>query len=113
MRTEDILVCARWLIENTASDKPAQINLVSKGNPGVPALHAAALQPQLFKSVKITGSLISWSNIIKTGYSYNQPVNMVHGALTTYDLDNLAEVLGDKLNIENPLDALARPVEDK
>ena len=113
MRTEDILVCARWLIENKSAGKAVQINLVSKGNSGVPALHAAALRPQLFKSVKITGSLISWSNIIKTGHSYNQPVNMVHGALTTYDLNNLAEVLGDKLTIENPLDALGRPVENK
>jgi len=37
----------------------------------------------------------------------------VHGALTTYDLDNLAATLGAKLTIEEPIDALGEPTEVK
>jgi hypothetical protein len=77
---------------------------------GVPALHAAALEPDLFGSVKLVRSLVSWSNVIESGCSLNQQVNAVHGALTMYDLPNLAERLGDKLTVEEPLDALGKPL---
>ncbi|UCF16502.1 MAG: hypothetical protein JSW59_03400, partial [Phycisphaerales bacterium] len=78
---------------------------------GVPALHAAALEPGLFSSAKLVRSLSSWSNVIELGRSINQQVNAVHGALTTYDLPDLAGTLGDKLIVEEPLNALGEPVE--
>jgi dienelactone hydrolase len=105
MRAEDILVCARWLRQ----DQGKPVDLIAIGNVGVPALHAAALEPELFGSVKLVHSLISWSNVIESGRSFNQQVNTVHGALTTYDLPNLA-TLGDKLTIEEPLDAMGKPL---
>jgi len=114
MRAEDVLVCARYLRQEQASaasrPKPgAAVDLIAVGNIGVPALHAAALEPDLFDSVKLVRSLSSWSNVIESGCSYNQQVNAVHGALTTYDLPDLAATLRDKLTVEEPLNALAEP----
>jgi dienelactone hydrolase len=105
MRAEDVLVCARFLQQ----DQTGRVDLVAVGNVGVPALHAAALEPDLFGSVKLVRSLSSWSNLIESGRSYNQQVNTVHGALVIYDLPNLAVTLGDKLTIEEPLNALGQP----
>lgn len=106
MRAEDILVCADFLRQQRAGT----VRLIAVGHVGVPALHAAALEPALFGSVKLVRSLISWSNLIKSGRSYNQLVNTVHGALTTYDLPDLAATLGDKLTIEVPLNALGKQI---
>jgi hypothetical protein len=36
----------------------------------------------------------------------------VHGALVHYDLPNLATALGDKLTIEQPVDAVGKPIEN-
>jgi len=55
------------------------------------ALHAAALD--------------SRSNVIHTKPTDNQLIDTVHGAPKTYDLPNLANTLGDKCQIENPVDA--------
>jgi hypothetical protein len=106
MRAEDILVCARFL----SQEQPGAVNLIAVGNVGVPALHASALEPDLFQSVKLTHSLVSWANVIESGCSFNQQVNAVHGALTTYDLPNLAVSLSDKLVVEEPLDAMGKPL---
>jgi len=86
------------------------VDLISVGNVGVPALHAAAIELDLFNSIKLVRSLSSWSSVIESGCSSNQQVNAVHGALTMYDLPNLSKILGDKLTIEEPLDALGKPL---
>ena len=111
MRAEDILVCARWLADNEAAQGRERVCLIAAGSVGVPALHAAALEPGLFRSVKLTRSLISWSNVIELKRSHDQLINAVQGALTAYDLDNLAETLGDKLTIDQPVDAWGEPIE--
>ena len=105
MRAEDVLLAARFLQQ----DQTGRMDLVAVGNVGVPALHAAALEPDLFGSVKLVRSLSSWSNVIESGRSYNQQVNAVQGALTIYDLPDLAVTLGEKLTIEEPLNALGQP----
>ena len=105
MRGEDILTCARFL-----QQQGCPVDLVATGNVCVPALHAVALEPELFGSVKLTRSLVSWSDVIESGISVNQFVNTVHGALKVYDLPHLAETLGDKLTIEQPLNALGEPI---
>jgi len=105
MRAEDVLVCARFLQQ----EQDGAVDLIAVGNITIPTLHAAALEPELFGSVKLTGMLSSWSNVIELGRSSNQQVNAVHGALTTYDLPDLVATLGDKLIIKEPLDALGQP----
>jgi hypothetical protein len=105
MRAEDILACARLVQEH----REGPVDLVAVGHVCVPALHAAALEPSLFGSVRLVRGLTSWSNVIESGLSRNQLVNAVHGALTMYDLPDLARTLGDHLTIEQPLNALGEP----
>ena len=106
MRAEDVLVCAHFLRQQRAG----RVELIAVGNVSVPALHAAALEPDMFGEVALVRSLVSWSNLIEQGRSYNQLVNTVHGALTVYDLDDLAATLRDKLTVEEPLNALGKPI---
>ncbi len=102
MRAEDIMTCARLIGQR--SERP--VDLVAVGHVCVPALHAAALEPELFDSVRLVRGLVSWSNVIEMGRSRGQLVNIVHGALGLYDLPDLARLLGDRLKIEQPLNAL-------
>ena len=102
MRAEDILAAARYLTENR---EVPDVDLIAEGNVGVPALHAAALEPQLFRSVRLIHCLTSWSDVVRRRPTWNQLINTVHGALTVYDLPDLALSLGGKLAIEEPLDA--------
>ncbi len=106
MRAEDMLVCARFLQQ----EQGGPVDLIAVGNVTIPALHAAALEPELFSSVQLTGMLISWSNVIELGRSINQQLNAVQGALTTYDLPDLTATLGDELIIKEPVDALGQPL---
>lgn len=109
MRAEDVLVCARFLQHKCV----APVDLIAVGHVGVPALHAAALEPDIFGSIKLVQPLASWSNIIQLGQSRNQLINVVHGALKVYDLPDLAATLGAKLIIEQPLNALGEPAAKK
>ncbi len=106
MRAEDVLICARLLKQK----QPGPISLVAIGHVGIPALHAAALEPDLFDSVRLIHPLISWSNVVRMGKSQDQLVNTVHGALTVYDLPDLAAALEGKLTIEESLNALGKPM---
>jgi cephalosporin-C deacetylase-like acetyl esterase len=106
MRAEDILSCARFLHQQ----RYGLVDMVAAGHVCVPALHAAALEPDMFGKVRLVRGLARWSDIIESGLSANQFVNTVHGALKVYDLPNLAETLGDKLIIEQPLNAMGELV---
>lgn len=111
MRAEDILVSARFLATREGSGKPDRVNLVSIGRLGPAALHAAALEPDLFGKVRVHRGLISWSNVVHTPLSKGQWVNLVHGALRTYDLPDLAATLREgMLELRTPLDAAGQPV---
>jgi hypothetical protein len=110
VRAEDILVSARFASEPAATGAATPIQLVAVGNVGIPALHAAALEPQLFAKVTISRKLRSWSDVIRGRLSQNQSTYAVHGALTVYDLPDLAKTLGDKLVEIDPMDARGRPV---
>jgi len=107
MRAEDILVSARYAVERASTGGSGAVDLVAIGNIGIPALHAAALEPGLFHSVKLRRMLVSWSNIVHHRMN-TSPVmtNLIHGALQHYDLPNLEATLGDKLTIEEPLNVV-------
>ena len=105
MRAEDIFICARLLQEQYKGP----VDLIATGHVCVPALHAAALEPDLFRSVRLIRGLTSWSNVVESGLSRGQLVNTLHGALNVYDLPDLARLLGDRLIVEQPLDAQGEP----
>jgi cephalosporin-C deacetylase-like acetyl esterase len=111
MRAEDVIVCGRFLAGYDSGGEPRAVHLRSTGRTGPPALHAAALEPGLFASVTLRGSLVSWANVVRTPMSKNQHANLVHGALRTYDLPDLAATLpAGKLTVLDPVDAAEEPV---
>jgi hypothetical protein len=105
MRAEDVLACARFASEQWNNGGP--VRLTAGGEAGVPALHAAALEPQLFARVHLERTLRSWDLMVRSTHSKNQQAGAVHAALRFYDLPDLAAALpGETLSLVEPVDAL-------
>jgi hypothetical protein len=104
MRAEDIMVCARFLTTFQAGERSNRVHMICVGRVGPPALHAAALEPNLFASVSLRRCLPSWASVLRTPMATNQFENVVHGALKTYDLPDLLATLPDeKVTFTEPL----------
>lgn len=98
--TEDALACARFLV-GRASGK---VRIVGVGQAGIPALHAAALEPELFASVTLRRTASSWAKVVSTPAAPAQLVTAVHGALTSYDLPDLLSTPGTvEVIVEDPV----------
>ena len=95
-----------YAAERVANHRAADLSLVAVGNVGIPALHAAALEPHLFQRVAIARTLVSWANVIHSRLSQNLMASMVHGVLPYYDLPNLVAILGERLTITQPANAM-------
>jgi dienelactone hydrolase len=134
LRAEDILIAARYLKEPTSAGHPAiAVELVAVGAAGIPALHAAAVESQLFSSVKLVGTLDSWASVIHVwpagvyeemsapavqangGAGVNrlrhtnvQASDIVYNALETYDLPNLAATLHNLSQLPEPAATLPK-----
>ena len=103
LRVEDV---NRWSAAFRHSSKVESLELRAFGEVAVPALHAAALETDRYRQVRIQGMISSWADLVASPESLNQLVNSVHGALRHYDLPDLVELVGeDKVKIENPIDA--------
>jgi cephalosporin-C deacetylase-like acetyl esterase len=110
MRAEDVLACARFLAAYRSPDGPRRVHLVGIGDVGPAALHAAALEPQLFASLTLRECLLSWSDVVAARPPDNALlINVVHGALRRYDLsDLLAAIPPEKRVVIDPLTVPAR-----
>jgi cephalosporin-C deacetylase-like acetyl esterase len=111
MRAEDVLVCARFAATYENSGVARKVVLSAQDVAGPPALHAAALEPDLFSNVRLERALQSWSSVVRTPETKRQYENVVHGVLRVYDLPDLVESLGDKIEVNNPSDAAGKVVE--
>lgn len=104
MRAEDILICARYLSLMENANKPEKVNLIAVGSIGPAALHAVALERQLFDHLTLISTLPSWTDAVLYPAAPGQAVNVVFGALRYYDLPDLLRLLpADKVRIESPL----------
>ena len=104
MRAEDVLACARDL--NHRNGEAKAVNIIAVGRAGVAALHAAAVEPQLFRRVEIRDSIDSWRRVVESDLTVDQLENTVHGALRRYDLGDLARLAGsDRVVFERIRDA--------
>ncbi len=109
LRTNQILLASRWLQATTGSSAP--VELLAIGEPCVPALHAAVVEPELFGQVTLRQPLQSWQSVIDTPVTKRQLPNVIHGVLRHYDLPDLVKLIPpDRLTIEQPLDAAGEPV---
>ncbi len=110
LRAEDLLVCARYL--NGRKGGAKGVNLVAVGRAAIAALHAAAIEPQLFRQIEIRDSIDSWRRVVEADITVDQLENTVHGALRRYDLEDLARLAGrDRVVFEKIRDASGAIVE--
>ena len=58
-----------------------------------PAIHAAALEPELFEAVTLHGGLSSWKPLLDSIDPMKHFHNVVHGALLHYDLGDLLPLI--------------------
>jgi dienelactone hydrolase len=84
-----------------------QIELIGVGEAAVPALHAAALAPERFGTVRLNRMIRSWTKVVSAPEHYNQLVNAVHGALRHYDLPDLVALTQAK--VTDPADVNWQP----
>jgi hypothetical protein len=94
MHAEDTLLAGRF-IANYETKTPRKVHLVAVGNVGIAALHAAALEPDLFASVTLQDAPESWSNVVGHPAPSGRLTTTIHGALRGYDLPELVQLLGE------------------
>jgi cephalosporin-C deacetylase-like acetyl esterase len=98
-RVEDVLAALDVLLAREDVD-PQRVELVGLGRAGPVALHAA-FGDDRFARVILRGSIRSWiEDVVMTPLAPNRLALVVPGALTRYDLPDLARALGDKLTLE-------------
>jgi hypothetical protein len=112
MRTEDVQSWTRilrdWAPEGR---KPTEVHLVAVGEAAIPALHAAAFENDVYRSVTLRKMIPSWEHIVRASETFDQWVNVVHGALQHYDLPDLIELAGSgRVKLLDPADVLGRPI---
>ncbi|MCB1231113.1 MAG: acetylxylan esterase [Verrucomicrobiae bacterium] len=116
MRTRDLISVTKWLKSSPRIESDMQFTGIEvdeprtkeeEGNINRPihlhaedefvpvALHAAALEPELFESVTLHGGILSWEEVIDSREPIPQWHNVVHGALRHYDLPDLIELIGE------------------
>jgi dienelactone hydrolase len=114
MWTEDALVCAKFLASHETKGAPRKVHLIGVGTAGIPALHAAALEPQWFASLTLRRTLPSWASILRDPTAKDHLITAVHGALKVYDLPDLVTAFGkEKVAIEEPYSAASEPAATK
>lgn len=97
-RVEDVL-CAMDFVLRLPQADAQQIHLVGVERGGPVALHAAVFERR-FASVTMRESIRSWVNdVIANPRDQSAISHIVPSALLKYDLPDLAEMLGDKLNV--------------
>jgi len=101
-RTEDALAAGHFVANyEKPVGKRRDVHLVGVGQAGIVALHAAAMNPDLFTTVTIKGAPKSWTEIVGSQQLQGQLDSVVHGALRVYDLPDLVRLAGpEKVKFE-------------
>jgi hypothetical protein len=112
MRTEDVQRWTRVLRDWTPEgQRPTEIHLMAVGEAAIPALHAAALEDDFYRSVTLRRMPPSWEDIVRASETFDQWVNVVHGVLQHYDLPDLIELAGSgRVKLVDPADVMGRPI---
>lgn len=95
-RVEDALAAGHFVAYyQKKKDNPRRVHLVGVGQAGIVALHAAAMNPDLFASVTLRNTPRDWSSLVSEKIPAGALDTTVHGALTVYDLPDLVRLAGD------------------
>ena len=113
MRTDDIAEWTSFLKTYRTNGQSRKLNLVAVGEAAIPALHAAAILPDSFQSIRLQNMIRSWAEVVSSPDNHNQLVNVVHGALKHYDLPDLIGLVGtEKVSLEDRVDVMGKVVTD-
>jgi cephalosporin-C deacetylase-like acetyl esterase len=106
IRVEDALAAGDFVAYyQKKRDAPRKVHLVGVGQAGIVALHAAALNPDLFTTVTLRNTPRSWASVVRQKVPTGQLDSTVHGALSVYDLPDLVRLAGeDKVRFEEQAD---------
>lgn len=88
MRTEDLLISARWLAESSGKK---QVEIAAAGETVPAALHAGYLEQELITDVQTKDGLTSWRELMTSREAYDHIHQAVYGVLRFYDLPDLAK----------------------
>lgn len=95
VRTEDALAAARYLGESQSqSTARRRLHVIGVGGAGLPALHAAALEPAMFESLTLRETTTSWADVVQAPLGNAHLSETIHGALAVYDLPDLVRLFG-------------------
>lgn len=107
MRTDDVRSWGCVLRERASA-----MSVVAVGEAAIPALHAAALEPDAFETIQLRHMIPSWESLVGADGTFDQTVNMVHGVLKHYDLPDLIQIVGqDRVLVERPISAMGVELE--
>ncbi|MEX2577982.1 MAG: hypothetical protein WD342_02900 [Verrucomicrobiales bacterium] len=108
MRTADVESWTRYLQSPALTGaEPDRIELVAAGEATLPALHGAALHRDAYASITLRRMIPSWESIVAATETFDQSVNVVHGALRHYDLGDLVTLAGkEKVTLADPVDVM-------
>lgn len=103
LRVEDALAVADFVaFYQKKRDSPRKVHLVGVGHAGIVALHAAALNPELFASVTLKQTPESWASVVRLKSPAGHLDSTVHGVLGVYDLPDLVRLAGrEKVRFED------------
>ena len=83
-------MAARILSDWEAANEPRRVELVAKRAAQSSAIHAAALESELFTTLKLVDEVLSWSEVVRDP-TKGKMADVVHGALRVYDLPDLIQ----------------------
>jgi cephalosporin-C deacetylase-like acetyl esterase len=104
MRVDDAIAALNWLSTQSFTDMK-RIAVTGVGALGPVALHTAVLDDRIGK-VTLDGSITSYREFVERPISINMAEVNLPGVLTRYDLPDLMAVLGDRLTLVNPVNAI-------
>jgi len=111
MRAEEIIQVSNWLLHHlTPSGGTSTLDVLGEGTTALSALHAVALEPELFAKVTVVHTVPSWRDIISSKYANDQFVNCIHGAAQVYDISHLVEFLGTRCDVLEPVNTTGVPL---
>ena len=100
IRTEDALAAARYLQASQDGGTQRKVQVIGIGRAGLPALHAAALEPELFETVSVRQAIASWDDVVQAPLGMAHLTETIHGVLGTYDVPDLKRLIGaDKVTV--------------
>lgn len=103
LRVEDTLAAAKFLSRHQRnSAQTRRIHLVASGQSAIIALHAAAVQPEIFASITLHQMPTSWSSVVGSDTPSGQLDSTIHGVLQHYDLEDLMGLVGrDRIRVKD------------